>query len=126
MLTALLLSPAALAQYPGYGRPRPWIYGPNPGVNGEPAVTFQGNLKVLGKKELTIDVATEQQSLTFRITRKTHFFKDGKEIKPAAVSVGTVVAVDAVRDPDQKFSALNVIVNPPKPKSDGQGPPPSN
>jgi len=82
-----------------------------------PAATFQGNLRAVTKKDLTIDVKdASDQSLTFRISHKTKFIKDGKEIKRSALEVGTLVAVDATRDPDQKFSALNVIVNPPKPK----------
>jgi hypothetical protein len=92
----------------------------NPGAENLPAVTFQGKLKSLTKKDLRIDVDSEQQSVTFRITRKTHFLKDGKEIKPADVPLETTVAVDATREPDLKFSALNVVVSPPKPKPDAQ------
>lgn len=114
---AALLAPALMFGQYGYGRRMPGVYGTtNPGGYNGPAVTFQGNLKALTKKELRIDVDSEEKSLTFRISRKTHFFKDGKEIKPADVPEGTIVAVDAVRDPDQKFSALNVVVSPPKPK----------
>jgi len=83
-------------------------------------VTFQGKLKVLTKKELIVEVDSGEESLTFRILKKTRFLKDGKEIKPADVTPGTVVAVDVARDPDQKFSALNVIVSPPKPKAVAQ------
>jgi hypothetical protein len=114
---AAILAPALLFGQYGYGRRMPGAYGTtNPGGYNGPAVTFQGNLKTLTKKELRIDVDSEEKSLTFRISRKTHFFKDGKEIKPGDVAPGTLVAVDAVRDPDQKFSALNVVVSPPKPK----------
>jgi hypothetical protein len=108
-----LLTPALM--FSQYTR-RPRGYPTNPSVYDGPAVTFQGNLKALSKKELRIDVDAEEQSLTFRVSKKTHFLKDGKEIKLADVPLGTLVAVDAMRDPDQKFSALNVVVNPPKPK----------
>ncbi len=113
---AALLMPTLVFSQGVYGRR---TRGPltNPGGYGGPAVTFQGNLKAISKKELRIDVDSEQQSLSFRITRKTHFTKDGKEIKLADVTVGTIVAVDAVRDPDQQFSALKVTVNPPKPNA---------
>lgn len=110
-----LLSPALLI---GQYVPRR-TRGVNPGAPGSievPAVTFQGKLKALSKKEMRIDAEAEQQSLTFRVTSKTHFFKDGKPIKLSDVNLETVVAVDAVRDPDQKLSALKVVVNPPKPK----------
>ena len=92
----------------------------NPGAYNTPAVTFQGKLKALSKKELIIDVDGSGESLTFRVSGKTHFVKDGKDIKLKDVTLGTVVAVDANREPDLKFSALNVIVNPPKPKADAQ------
>jgi len=114
---AALLTPALLFSQYGYGRRVPGSYGTaNPGGYSGPAVTFQGNLKMLGKKELRIEVASEEQGITFRVSRKTHFLKDGKEIKLADVKLGTVVAVDAIRDPDQKFSAMNVVVSPPQPK----------
>ena len=112
IIAVALLSPALIFSQGVYGRR---TRGPltNPGGYDGPAVTFRGNLKAISKKELRIDADSEQQSLTFRITRKTHFFKAGKEIKLSDVTVGTLVAVDAVRDPDQQFSALNVTVNPP-------------
>jgi hypothetical protein len=111
-LAAILIPSLMFSQY---ARRRPYP-ATNPSVYDVPAVTFQGNLKVLNKKELRIDVDAQEQSLTFRVTKKTHFLKDGKEIKLADVALGTLVAVDATRDPDQKFSALNVVVDPPKPK----------
>jgi hypothetical protein len=119
---AALLTPALIFGQYGYGGRRV-PYGPNganPGVNGVPAVTFQGHVKVLTKKELIIDADSKEQALVFRVTRKTHFFKDSKEIKLADIPVGTLVAVDALRDPDTQFSALGVVVNPPKPKAADQ------
>lgn len=113
---AALLTPALVFSQGNYGRRRGPYATTNPGTYNVPAVTFQGNLKVLNKKELRIDVDSEEQSISFRVTKKTHFLKDGKEIKLADVSLGTIVAVDATRDPDLKFSALNVVVDPPKPK----------
>ncbi len=111
---AALLAPALL--FGQYRRMRGPVAGTTP-QSDLPAVTFQGSLRAITKKDLTIEVAdASDQSLTFRITHKTKFTKDGKEIKRADISVGTLIAVDATRDPDQKFSALNVLVNPPKPK----------
>jgi hypothetical protein len=112
-----ILAPALMFSQGTYGRrTRGAANTTNAGVYGGPAVTFQGNLKSLTKKELRIDLDSGEESLVFRISKKTHFLKDGKDIKPGDVPVGTNVAVDAARDPDQKFSALNVIVSPPKPK----------
>jgi hypothetical protein len=74
--------------------------------------------KRLTRKELRIEAGVSgEDSLVFRITHRTHFLKNGKEIRPTDVAPGTPVAVDAYREPDQKFSALNVVVNPPKPKA---------
>ena len=115
---AALLTPALIFGQGTYGRRTRGTAGPS--IYDVPAVTFQGSVKTITKKEVRIDLETEQQSMTFRITRKTHFLKDGKEIKPTDVAVGTLLAVDATREPDQKFSALNVIVNPPKPKTADQ------
>ena len=112
-----LLTPALVFSQYGYGRRTRGPIGANPNVTDLPAATFQGNLRAISKKELSIDVVdAEEQSLTFRVSRKTKFLKDGKEIKLKDVTPGIIVAVDATRDPDQKFSALNVIVDPPKPK----------
>jgi len=79
-----------------------------------PAVTFRGTLKALTKKELIMDLdateaGTEQQSVTFRITRKTKFSKNDRESKPSDLAIGTHVTVDATRDGDLKLSALNVM-----------------
>jgi hypothetical protein len=116
----VLLAPALMFSQGTYGRRTRGANSTNPGGYNGPAVTFQGHLKSLTKKELRIDADADGESITFRVSRKTHFLKDDKEIKLADVPLETIVAVDAVRDPDQKFSALNVIVSPPKPKPAAQ------
>jgi hypothetical protein len=82
-----------------------------------PAVTFNGTLKALTKKELVVDLDppdgdTERQSLTFRFSKKTKFSKDDQPIKPTDIEVGTHISLDATRDGDLKLSALNVLVAP--------------
>jgi len=118
-VVAATLTPALLFSQGGYGRRTRGMGSSGPSIYDVPSVTFQGTLKALNKKELRINVESDQQSITFRVTRKTHFFKDGKEIKLADVKLETVVAVDATRDPDLKFSALNIDVAP-KPKQPAQ------
>lgn len=115
-----LLSPVLVVGQVGYPRRTRGPTTGSAGVYDGPAVTFQGKLKALTKKDLRIDTDTEQQSITFRVSSKTHFNKDGKPIKLSDVSLETIVQVDAVRDPDQKLSAINVIVSPPPPKKTDQ------
>jgi hypothetical protein len=113
VLAALVLPVLSTAQV-GYGRRRgPVAATATSGPYDGPAVTFQGTVKSLSKKELTIDVDAEEQSLTFRVIKKTKFLKDGKEIKLADIAEGTHVSIDATREGDQKLSALNVMVAPP-------------
>jgi hypothetical protein len=117
IIVASILLPALLLGQVPYGR-RPRSTGGGVGSVDTPPPTFLGKLKTISKKELRIDVEGEVQSLTFHVSRKTHFVKDGKEIKIEDIPVGVIVAVDAKRDPDLQFSALNVVVNPPKPKTE--------
>jgi hypothetical protein len=117
-LILLLIPAVGLGQYGRRTRGAGSASAPG-GYNG-PAVTFQGKLKELTKKELRIDVESEQQSITCRVTSKTQFMKDGKKIKLDDIRLDSVVAVDATREPDLKFTALSVVVSPPKPKSEAQ------
>jgi hypothetical protein len=109
----LILVPVLLMSQGSTGRRSRGAVGSNAGVYNVPSVTFQGKLKALTNKELRIDVDTAEQSITFRVSRKTRFTKDGKDVKPSTIAVGTVVSVDATREPDQKFTALAVSVSPP-------------
>jgi hypothetical protein len=83
-----------------------------------PAVTFNGTVKTLTKKELTVDLdpadaGAEPQSLTFRLSKKTKFLKADQPIKPSDIEVGMHISLDATRDGDLKLSALNVIAGAP-------------
>ena len=91
----------------------------NSGPYAGPAVTFNGTVKALTKKELTVDLDptdpdAERQSLTFRLSKKTKFLKDDQPIKPSDIEVGAHISLDATRDGDLKLSALNVMVAPAK------------
>jgi hypothetical protein len=119
ILTVLLalLAPPMGAQYvrrqPGLATPGPY---------GGPPVTFNGVLKSITKKQLIVDLdqtdpESAQQSLTFRFSKKTKFMKGDQAIKPADIAMGTHISLDATRDGDQKFSAVNVFVVPPVDKA---------
>jgi hypothetical protein len=116
VLLALLLPARLPAQY--YPRRGPVAATAHSGPYGGPAVTFNGTVKALTKKELVVDLDrpdpdAEQQSLTFRLSRKTKFLKGDQAIKLSDIEAGTHISLDATRDGDLKFSALNVMVAPP-------------
>jgi hypothetical protein len=115
LLLALMLPARAPAQYSR--RRGPASATATSGPYGGPAVTFNGTVKTLTKKELIVDLdpadaEAERQTLTFRISKKTKFLKDDQPIKPADIAVGTHISLDATREGDLKLSALNVMVAP--------------
>lgn len=118
VLVALLL-PALLPAQGGYSRRRgPASATANSGPYSGPAVTFNGTLKALTRKELIVELdpaepSGEPQSLTFRLSRKTTFLKGDQPIKPSEIDVGAHIALDATRDGDLKLSAVAVRVAPP-------------
>jgi hypothetical protein len=112
---AILLPMRLPAQYT---RRRPATATATSGPYSGPAVTFNGTLKTLTKKEMVVDLDpgdadAERQSLTFRFSKKTKFMKGDQAIKPGDIAVGTHVSLDATRDGDLKLSAVNVYVAPP-------------
>jgi len=117
VLVALLLPALLPAQY---SRRRTSSATANSGPYSGPAVTFNGTVKTLTKKELIVDLdpadpEAERQTLTFRLSKKTKFSKDDQSIALSDIAVGTHISLDATRDGDLKFSALNVMVAPGKP-----------
>lgn len=91
-----------------------------------PAVTFNGTVKSITKKDVLVeldrnDPSADQESLTFRFSKKTTFTKADQTIKATDIAVGNHVSLDAIREGDQKLTALNVIVGEPG-KSDGKQP----
>jgi len=116
LLLALLLPVRLPAQY--YPRRGPVAATARSGPYNGPAVTFNGTVKALTKKELVVDLDrpdpdAEQQSLTFRLSKKTKFLKGDQPVKPSDIEAGTHITLDATRDGDLKFSALNVMIAPP-------------
>ena len=112
VLVALLLPAKLPAQY---SRRRLGSATATSGPYNGPAVTFNGTVKTLTKKELTLDLdppdpGADRQTLTFRLSKKTKFLKGDQAIKPSDIGLGTHISLDATRDGDAKFSALNVMV----------------
>ncbi len=89
-----------------------------------PNPTMEGTLKMLTKKEIVIQLQSDQM-LSIRRDHKTKFVEKDKEIKPDSIEVGTPLAIDVKEDLDLKPMAVRVVVNPPPPKSsDAAQPPP--
>jgi len=112
LILAFALPMCAPAQYV---RRRPVTATANSGPYNGPAVAFNGTVKVLTKKEMVVELdrpqaGADQQTMTFRLSKKTKFLKGDQPIKSADIAEGTHISLDAVRDGDLKFSAVNVII----------------
>ena len=112
-----LLSPAVWSQSGAPGRRRAPKSNPEAPAAGMPTPTFEGTLKMMTNKEITLQLQTDQL-LVIRRDRKTKFVENGKEVKPSNVAVGTPLAIDVREDLDLKPVAVRVVVNPPPPKQD--------
>jgi hypothetical protein len=93
-------------------RRRPSTAAATSGPYSEPPVTFYGTVKYISKKEISIDLDSEKQSLTLRCSGKTKFSRNGRQIKAAGIPAGAHVAVDAILAPDAELEALHVMVKP--------------
>ena len=111
-LLLVLLLPATLpAQY----RRGPVAATATSGPYGGLPVTFNGTVKALTKKDLLMDLDRPDpdaapESLTFRLSRKTKFLKGDQPVKPSEIAAGTHITLEATRDGDQKFTAMNVMI----------------
>src|SRR5438874_224625 len=82
----------------------------------QPTPTFEGTLKMMTRREIILQLQTDQ-TVPIRRDRKTKFFENGKEIKPESIAVGTPLAIDVREDLDLKPVAVRVVANPPPPKA---------
>ena len=117
-LAALAIAALFLPCASGFQRRRP--QGANATVNPEDkglTPTFEGTLKMLTRKAITIQLQSDQL-LEIRRDHKTKFVENGKEIKPSDIAVGTPLAIDVHEDIDLHPIAVRVVVNPPPPKAD--------
>ncbi len=119
MRRTLLACSIVLAALPAlspaqYGRTR--IPQPNAtavaGAYNEPAATMHGVLKRITKKDIVI-LVDDDRPVTMDRVRKTKFFKDGKEVQPEQLAMGSIVSVDVGKDPQLTPLALNVRVDAP-------------
>ncbi|MSV28152.1 MAG: hypothetical protein EXQ52_05340 [Bryobacterales bacterium] len=79
---------------------------------------FEGALVALDKKQLLLKLEGEQ-SLTFRINRKTRFFLDGKPASASRLSVDAAVTVEGMKEMNGELLAVTVsagkLQQPPEP-----------
>ena len=87
-----------------------------------PLVSMRGTLRVLDKKQIIID-AGEEQVVTFRRVKKTRFLKGAKQISESEFHPGAAVLIEATRERDGEFDAVNVFLGEP-PSSGREGAPP--
>jgi len=112
----LLVLPFFLAAQGGYPRTRRGTTAPLPPPATAPkgvVLVFHGKLKVLDKKKIVIETE-ESQLLTIKLTSKTKFLSDGKEVKPATIDLDAPLTVDVNQDTDASFLAVNVTVDSPE------------
>ena len=77
-----------------------------------PPVTMRGTLKQITKKEILMDAA-DDQIVTFRRVKKTRFLKGSKQLPESEFHPGAAIVVEANREPDGEFDALNVYLGEP-------------
>jgi len=82
-----------------------------------PVATFHGKLKSISKKDIVLETG-EDQSITFHISHKTKFVKDGKSIKPAAIPAGAQLTIDGKRDLLGNVDAVTVTVDAARPANE--------
>jgi len=73
---------------------------------------MRGVLRRLDKKVILIQ-AGEEQIVTFRRMKKTKFLKGTKEIPEGDFKIGEAVLVEATRERDGEFDAVNVFLGEP-------------
>lgn len=118
LLLALLPGPVP-AQYVRRGNR---AAGSNKGAPGTaiPPVEMRGKLREIDKKTIVID-AGEDQTLTFKRSKKTKFLKGEKEIQPDDFPDGAKVTVEANRAPNGDYDAVDVFLGEP-PGAPGEKP----
>ncbi len=121
---AILLPAISPAQYP-YPYPAVRRSGGKANVappsGNQPNPTFEGTLKMMTKKEIMLQLQSDQV-VTIRRDHKTKFIEKDKDVKPDNIEVGTALAIDVKEDLDLKPMAVRVVVNPPPPKSSDAAP----
>ncbi len=92
------------------------------GAYHEPAATMHGTLKRITAKAIVL-ITDQDQSVEIVRTHKTKFLRNGKEIKPADIAVGSILSIDVGKFPDLTPQAVNVMVD--SPPIDGLPPAPA-
>ena len=110
-VSALLLI-AGLAICPAQYRGRRGATLPptNTGYNGPP-VAMHGVVRSITKKQLLMD-DDQGETQTVRITKKTKFIKDKKDVKYSDIPPGATVTLEVTKDPSNKLVAVDIEAEP--------------
>ena len=73
---------------------------------------MRGSLRELNKKQILID-AGDEKIITFRRLKKTKFLKGAKEVPESEFHAGAAIVVEATRELDGEFDALQVFLGEP-------------
>jgi hypothetical protein len=104
----LLMAPVLLfGQHRGHGSSVPPPPTASPDFK-DVVATFEGVLKNLTKKEITLDLDDSHELMSFRRTKETKFSDNGTEVKATLIDLETHVVIDAKQDPDSKLRAVAV------------------
>jgi hypothetical protein len=77
-------------------------------LRAQPAVaSFEGVIAGFDKKQLLLKLEGEQ-SLSFHITRKTRFLRNGRETANSSVAIGEAATVEGKKELNGELSAVTV------------------
>ena len=105
-------------QYPGGGGGIPIPHrnkSKAPKDSSAPMETTEGTVRKIDAKTLTIE-ASDTRIITYKLTDKTKFLRDGKEIKGSDLNLGDKIQVEATQDSEDYLYAVNVTFEKAAPK----------
>jgi hypothetical protein len=90
---------------------------PDSSTPGNVLIRFEGTLTFASKKEIRIDVEGDQ-SLDFRVTKKTAFYRGKAEITPKDLAANSHIVIEGRRELNGDLDAVNVWADEPNKEVD--------
>lgn len=72
-----------------------------------PLATFSGTLRAVTKTEILVQMS-DDETVSFRRSRKTKFLKGKTEIQPTEIAAGTVITIEARKEFNGDLAAYTV------------------